>query len=302
MDMNTAIAEYCRHLELAGRSRLTVSSYRQDLTKLWAWLEGAWGGKPALADVTPVDLAEYRLYLMRYCRPATVNKALVVLKAFFAWAEKKGMITGNPAANLKPVREARPSPRWLDRRDQLRLLREVEKGKNRRDAAIIALLLYAGLRLREVINLRVGDVELSQRRGKVTVRWGKGEKWREVPLNRDARQALQEHLEALPGETNPDDWLFSTQRAKKMSPRALQHLVAKYGKRAGLEKLSPHVLRHTFCHNLVSRGDVPLDVVAVLAGHTTADGRPNLKTTLRYTTPSRRELQEAVERITWNSS
>ena len=122
MDMNTAIAEYCRHLELAGRSRLTVSSYRQDLTKLWAWLEGAWGGKPALADVTPVDLAEYRLYLMRYCRPATVNKALVVLKAFFAWAEKKGMITGNPAANLKPVR--RPGSRCLDRRDQLRLLRK----------------------------------------------------------------------------------------------------------------------------------------------------------------------------------
>ena len=298
--MRKEINDYCRNLELAGKSQLTVASYRQDLVNFAGWLQGTLGEGAELKEITPLDLQEYRRYLMGRCRPATTNKALVVLKAFFRWAEEKGLIGQSPALALKPVRAARPAPRWLERKEQLRLLREVQKGGKKRDIALIALLLHAGLRCSEVLSLKVEDVELSERKGKVTVRCGKNEKWREVPLNGTARKALAEYLESLPEKKSPGDWLFSTKRSKKMSARALQHLVSRYGRKAGLERLSPHMLRHIFCHELVSRGDVPLDVVATLAGHTTADGRPNLKTTVIYTTPSREELQRAVEKLNWD--
>ena len=117
-----------------------------------------------------------------------------------------------------------------------------------------------------------------------------------MPLNSIMQKVLRKYLENIKQKKVAGEWLFSTRRSKKMSPRALQHMVAKYGKKAGLGGLSPNVLRHTFCRELAGREDVPLDIVAVLAGHMTKDGRPNLKTTALYTTTSKK-LQELVGKL-----
>jgi len=297
--MREIIKEYCRYLELAGKSGRTVSSYRQDLLNLAGWAQEMLG-EAKLTTLTPLDLQEYRRQLIEHCKPATVNKAMVVIKAFCRWAEANGQLSQSPALALKSVRAARPAPRWLEKKEQLRLVREVQRAGNKRNIALIALMLHTGLRCAEVCSLKMGDLDLAERKGKVTVRCGEGERWREVPLNSDARKALAAYLQCLPEQKSPGEWLFATKRSKKMSTRALQHLVARHGKKAGMPQLSPHLLRHTFCHELVSRGNIPLDVVAALAGHMTADGRPNLKTTLIYTTPSREELQRAVEKLSWD--
>lgn len=291
------VKEYCRILERSARKSSTVSSYKQDLESLRRWAEGTLGEGGLLLDLTPIDLKQFRLYLMDRFKPSTVNKALVVIKAFFRWLQEKGYTSYNPAAELKSVPSQRPAPRWLDKKEQLRLLRQLQKENNKRDMAAVSLMLRAGLRCSEVCNLGKEDIELSERKGKVIVRYGKGEKWREVPLNSDTRKALAAYLEDRVKKDTP--YLFSTRRSAKMTPRGLQHMVGKYAQKAGLEKLSPHILRHTFCHELLKSGSVPLDVVATLAGHITADGRPNLRTTVIYTTPSVQELQEAVERLNW---
>lgn len=98
--MRKVIEDYCRHLECSGKSSLTVSSYRQDLVNLERWVEGTLGEGASWRDLTPVDLKEYRRHLQERRRPSTVNKAVVVIKAFFTWAEEQGLVKYNPTLEM----------------------------------------------------------------------------------------------------------------------------------------------------------------------------------------------------------
>ena len=127
---------------------------------------------------------------------------MVALRQFYRWALGKGLLPADPTTRLRHLPEGQVlKPKWLSHQDQHRLLRALqraEQGANTerrgvlaaRDAALISLMLHAGLRVSETVGLDLGDVALSERRGIVTVRFGKGGKRREVPLNRDARSAM----------------------------------------------------------------------------------------------------------------
>lgn len=122
------------------------------------------------------------------------------------------------------------------------------------------------------------------------MRQGKRNKQRKVPLNATLRQILTEYGQALPpGQTN----LFVSERAEHgITSRGMEYVVAGIAHAARLERVTPHVLRHTFCKNLLDQG-VPLDQVATLAGHASLD------VIRRYTTPSQQDLLIAVERVAW---
>ncbi|MTI85315.1 MAG: phage integrase family protein [Firmicutes bacterium] len=120
-------------------------------------------------------------------------------------------------------------------------------------------------------NLRLTDVQIGERKGTVTVQNGKGGKYREVPLNLGARKVSEAYLE----ERGDDGmYLFPSQRSPKTSTRAIQLMLNKYRNLTGIE-VTPHTLRHTFCHELVVR-KVPLDVIARLAEHMKRDGSANI--------------------------
>jgi len=128
----------------------------------------------------------------------------------------------------------------------------------------------------------------------ITIQNGKGGKYREVPLNLDARKVLEAYL----GNGIDDGmYLFPSQRSPQTSTRAIQLMLNKYRNLTGIE-VTPHTLRHTFCHELVVR-KVPLDVIARLAGHTKRDGSPNIAMVTRYTLPSEDDLTRAVEKLSW---
>lgn len=128
---------------------------------------------------------------------------------------------------------------------------------------------------------------ITKRKGAFTVRQGKGGKYREIPLNQDARRALESIGYAeYAGSELP---IFMGQRGR-LTPRGVQIIVAKYARLAGLEHASPHTLRHTFCKNLADAGVSQVEI-AKLAGHESLD------TTRMYTEPSLSDLEEAVERI-----
>ena len=135
------------------------------------------------------------------------------------------------------------------------------------------------------------DVQLAERKGSVYVREGKGGKSRSVPLNAEAREALNDYLVVRP-EDGWESRLFLGQRGP-IGSRQVQRLLKKYARQAGLDEkeLTAHALRHTFGKNLVDAG-VSLDRVATLLGHA------NLNTTRIYTTPDERDLQQAGEKVT----
>lgn len=280
------VSRFEGYLKSRGYSDRTVSSYAGDLRRFAAWMRQTCGEFDPVW-VTPQDIADYRRFMLdRGKKPATVNHALDVLKSFFRWARTEGMVQANPSAQTKRVKEQRQAPRWLDRRDLAALVLTVQKHGTLRDQAMVALLLHAGLRVSEAVSLRTEDVALRERSGSVVVRRGKGDKRREVPLNVTARRILGEYMAGARGE-----WLFPGRKGRHMTARAAEKRLAGFGRLAGVE-VTPHMLRHTFCKMLVDAGE-SLDRVAVLAGHN------NLNTTARYTRPSAKDLERAVEKLSW---
>ncbi|MGO9793932.1 MAG: tyrosine-type recombinase/integrase [Solirubrobacteraceae bacterium] len=154
----------------------------------------------------------------------------------------------------------------------------------------MTLLLYTALRLQEVVALDVDDVSISARKGMLVVRSGKGDAYREVPLNALSRKAVDDWLQDR-GKPSGDDerGLFVGPRGLRLTPRSVDRVVRGVADRAGLE-LSAHVLRHTCVTNLVRAGN-DLVLVAELAGHR------RLETTRRYSLPSAADRQAVMEAL-----
>lgn len=247
-----------------------------------------------LCAVLHVIVVEYRSYLQGEegrrggrLAAATVNKNLVAVRVFFNWLKHMGVVRDNPADGVRQVAMERGlSPRWLDRKQQAALVHAVQGGGSVRDMAIIGLMLHAGLRIGEVCTLHREDIVVSERKGVVRVT-GKGKKVREVPLNKTARKILSNWLAA-----NPEGPLFPNRFGQPITVDGLEKLFREYAYQAHLEGATPHALRHAFCKNLIDLG-VPIDQVAVLAGHSSLD------VTRRYTVPSMADLQAAVEKTSW---
>jgi integrase/recombinase XerC len=178
------------------------------------------------------------------------------------------------------------APKWLDRNQQLALLREVRKNGSLRDYAIFQTFLGTGLRISELAAVTLEDLEINDRSGWLRVRSGKGTKSREVPLDLKTRQAIEEYKKVRP--TSNANRLFLGQRGT-INSEGINYLVAEYSRRAGLD-CTPHTLRHSYAKNLVDMG-TPLDQVAILMGHESLD------TTKIYTKPSRGDLEQAVRRV-----
>lgn len=284
---STAVPEFFAYLATRERSDNTVRCYKADVAGFAAWYEATMGAPlTSLLDITAVELREWKREMIgRGMKPATVNRRLSAVQSFERWAAEAGKIPGAPERPTS-CRQERPGPRWLDRRERLAFLRAVERGSPR-DRAIAAVFLNTGLRVAEMAALLWADVTISERKGAVVVRSGKGAKRREVPLNDEARKALLSIGYAAQAGKSTPIWLGTR---GPLTVEGLQRVVEIFGAGAKIERLSCHVLRHTFCHDLLASG-VGLEKVASLAGH------DSIETTRRYVEPSAADLQDAVDQL-----
>jgi len=301
--MATMIDEFQTHLNQRDLSALTIRGYVADLRHFKRWFEQSNGEALAVDLITPIDVKDYKHFSMSVERrkASTVNRRLAALSALARWGQESGLIQSDPTKNIKSVPSTAPGPRWLDKRQQHALIRAVEKDlqlaksnypkrwlTRQRDASLVLFLLHTGLRLNEVTQMQLDDVQLSERKGSVLVRQGKGNKQRLVPLNTEARKALGAWLDVRPEGESAFVWVAVEAATKKLSGRAVQRIMERYGQQAGIQNLTPHVARHTFAKNLVDQG-VGLEKVASLLGHS------SLNTTRVYIVPSERDLERAVE-------
>jgi len=301
-------------LEMTDKSERTVKLYLTGLCDFRVWFEQLRGKALDPALITPLDVRAYRRYLAeeRRVKPATVNSYLAAVRAFCRWAMGAGLLAGDPSSGIKGIAIVPPAPRWLTRIEQYRVLNAAQERvqlaalkfgddasapgviRARRDRAIVVLMLNTGLRLSEVANLRMEDVVIHPRSGTVTT-IGKGRKWREVKLNKDARAALADWLAVRPGgsgEEQGDEPLFTSQKGGGgMTARAIARRVERIGMLAGV-KLTPHMLRHSLAKNMVDDG-ISMDKIGKALGHSSLD------TTQRYTTPSGDDMQATMERVAW---
>jgi len=301
--MDKLLTKFQNHLNDQDLSPLTIKGYLSDLQHFARWFEQTNGEELTVQRITPTDVKEYKHFLLAVERrkAGTVNRRLAALASLSKWARQTRQISSDPTENIKGVAGVPRGPRWLDKHEQHSLLRAIENDlelakqkypkrwvTRRRDASLVLFLLHTGLRLSEAVELRMEDIQLSERKGSVLVQNGKGNKQRSVPLNSDARKALREWIEVRP----QGDHLWMTVEGENeiLSGRTVQRVLRRYARDAQLDDLTPHVCRHTFAKNLVEN-EVGLEKVAALLGHS------SLNTTRIYITPSERDLELAVEHL-----
>lgn len=301
-----AVEGYDRYLrERHDLSEPTLRNYLSDLRLFAAWCERSWSeGREEEHDfdpamVTTPTLTEYRSRLRTVLglKPATINRHLASLKRYFGWAVEEGIVARDPAKAVKLVPSVPKPPRHLDDREEAALVAAVAKYGTPRDRALIITALHTGLRAEELCGLRPEHVAIARRSGHIKV-WGKRGKYREVPLNATAREALSERLEELPAGSQ---WLFPSRKgktngasgreARPITVRGLAYAVKRYAALAKVEDVSCHDLRHRFGYRMAER--VPLHRLAQIMGHDSLD------TTMVYVRGTRGDLQQAVEEIAW---
>lgn len=280
-------AEYDGWLSRQPLAANTRRAYRTQVRQFCAFLEEAPDAyRDALTDPRARDYAvrDYKTYLktVRKLRPTTVNLALAALDHFYHFLHMD---------QVEVKREDLPqqAPRALNPEEQKAFLRAVERCPSIRDRAVALLLFFTGLRVGECSALDVEDVVTSARKGKVIVRSGKGDAYREVPLNSEARDTCHawaaERQRQFPD--TQEQAFFLNRTGIRLSTRAIDLLLRKIGEDAGLT-LSAHILRHTCLTNLVRNGN-DLVLVAEIAGHR------RLETTRRYSLPTQRDRAAAME-------
>src|SRR5215208_5948468 len=210
------VTAFLTDLARQAKGEKTWRAYRSDLNLFATWFSQTTSDAFAAQTLTRIDVRDYKQHLLAVegKAAATVNRRLAALRAFCGWAKRTGRVTELATEGIADVPVPRQAPKALDERSVDRVLRRSEQSGNRRDHAILMTLRHTGIRVAELCDLRVGDVDTSERTGSLTVRAGKGMKQRTVPLNADVRRALARYLTDERHGADPGEYLFLSQRTK----------------------------------------------------------------------------------------
>jgi integrase/recombinase XerD len=268
-----------------GLARNTLESYRRDLAQFSNWLEGRETG---LLLVSRADLEKYLARRSPGSKPRSISRLIASLRRFYRYFVREERIKVDPTLQLDSPKLPRSLPKSLTEDEVVDLLNAPDHAQplGMRDRAMLETLYATGLRVSELVNLKVSEVSLQE--GVVRV-VGKGSKTRLVPLGEEALDWISRYMEQprrgiLGGKLS--DSLFVTQRGAAMTRQSFWYLIKRYARLAGITKpMSPHVLRHAFATHLLNHG-ADLRVVQMLLGHA------DISTTQIYTHVARERLKQ----------
>ncbi|MDE2195614.1 MAG: site-specific tyrosine recombinase XerD [Gammaproteobacteria bacterium] len=269
-----------------GLAENTLSAYRADLVGLSRWLDEQ--GTPINSARREHLLAFLAWRVQQGTRPRSTARQLSSIRRFYRYLLREGRITEDPSTRIDMPKLGRPLPKSLTESEVEALLKApvTDEPLGIRDRAMLELLYATGLRVSELVNLRLSQVNLRQ--GVVRV-LGKGDRERLVPMGEEAQSWIEKYmgkarLEIL--NEQQTDYLFPTRRSDHMTRQAFWHIIKRYSQKADIRtSLSPHTLRHAFATHLLNHG-ADLRVVQMLLGHS------DVSTTQIYTHVARERLKD----------
>ncbi|UCC45477.1 MAG: tyrosine recombinase XerD [Candidatus Zixiibacteriota bacterium] len=259
------LSDFLQHLQLErGLSRNSLAAYRTDLKELH---RSAACVDPA--KVSPAVITSHFSELSRKGRrPATLARKISAIRHFFTYLKENGHISENPALAYAAPKLSRYHPDYLSPDEIDHIIRKIdpeEKG-GLRNVAMVEVLYGCGLRISELANLEISDLELEAGFVRVT---GKGNKQRLVPLGKPARRAVEAHLDSEQANQRPfnSDLVFPNRLGKAFSRAGLWKIIRRLVTRAGITKrVTPHTFRHSFATHLLE-GGADLRTVQEMLGH-----------------------------------
>jgi site-specific recombinase XerD len=280
-----SIELYRQTLQGKNYSILSIKAYLGDLEQFMEWIKKRRVDWDIPYRMQRIDIVEFINYLAaQKASSETRKRKLASIRGFLKFCKDNQIIYGNPTDTIEgPIREER-DPAILLKTEYKALLQVA--GDNERDFAIVMLFLQSGLRVSELVNLKLNDVDFESR--EITVRQGKGRKDRVVPLVGQALDALKVYLEVR--EVSPEyDNVFLARNKTSMDPRTVRYRIQKYYKDAGIrKKASVHTLRHTFATHQIHNG-LKINQLKDVLGH------KKMETTYKYVHLDRTNLRREME-------
>ena len=268
-----------------GLSKNTLESYRADLSQFNTWL---CKNKSDLLKATQADIQQYLAVKFPQSKPRSISRLIASMRRFYRYALRENLISADPTLQIESPKLPRSLPKSLNEQEVEHLLSapNTNQALGLRDRAMLELLYASGLRVSELVTVKVNEVSTQDGVVRVT---GKGSKTRLVPMGQEAADWIDKYLK----HARPDilqkrlcDALFVTHRAGAMTRQAFWYLIKRYALLAGISKhMSPHVLRHAFATHLLNHG-ADLRVVQMLLGHA------DISTTQIYTHVARERLKQ----------
>lgn len=284
--MKEALDRFLRFLTIEkNASKHTTSAYRTDLEQFLAFFAKEKEVNTSEVSLSQIQRLTIRIWLGELSEQnlskTSIARKIAALRSFFKFAYKRGLVEKNPAHLLMPPKKGKRLPKVVTESEVTSMFDHIDRTTHTgiQDAAILELFYSTGIRLSELVQLNVSDVDLASRQIKVM---GKGSKERIVPFGKQARAALVAHLEQrteFRTEKHPfdKDALFLSVSGKRIYPRAVQKMVRNYlAESSEVTQKSPHVLRHSFATHLLNNG-AEIRVIKELLGHA------NLAATQIYT-------------------
>lgn len=268
VDTEMEVQSFIAYLEAdKGASKNTILSYKRDLQKFDEYL--AKQGINDAARVTDTTLNSYVLFLEKNgSAPSSISRNIASIKAFFGYLFQEKKISDNPALKLKAPKIEKKFPEILTIQETDTLLEQPngKTAKGIRDKAMLELLYATGIRVSELIGLKVTDVNVKL--GYIIC--NTGEKERVIPFGTKAKSALVDYLKSARTELlhgNESEYMFINCSGKEMSRQGFWKLIKYYGEKAGIKsELTPHTLRHSFAAHMVENG-ADLRAVQEMMGH-----------------------------------
>ena len=269
---------FCEYLRQQGKSENTVKSYCRGVKEYMRWHEETFGKRMKM--LIRANVLDYISYLrtVKELNNRSVNAKLASLHSFNLYLISAGYKTEVVLTkeDYLKVQTAYASPSTVDRGEVERFRQEILENNGIRDYAIVTILAYAGLRISECLELRMGDISLAAR--EITVRHGKGDKMRVVYFGNKVANAVREYLKSRPATENP--YLFPGRGDSHLTRGQVNRIF-----NAHSASITPHTLRHFFCSNALENG-YSIGELANQAGHS------NVHTTLLYTNPTKEKMKE----------
>ena len=268
-----------------GLSKNTLESYRLDLTTFALWLPQQ---SKQLLNVNQADIQQYLAVKFPQSKPRSISRLIASLRRFYRFLLRENKISLDPTLQIQSPKLPRSLPKSLNEDEVVALLiaPNVDEPVGLRDRAMLELLYACGLRVSELVGIKVTEVSVSDGVVRVT---GKGSKTRLVPMGEEAVDWISQYLSKARSfilQKRLCDALFVTNRGEAMTRQAFWYLIKRYSLLAGITKhMSPHVLRHAFATHLLNHG-ADLRVVQMLLGHS------DISTTQIYTHVARERLKQ----------
>ncbi len=273
------------YLRSEERSKNTIACYIRDSKVFIDWYSSR--TDCGLDKLIELDAIEYKKHLLNTNESVvTANRKIASINAFCKWLYESGTAPAEVSIKAVKNRDARQY-KGLEQKDLRRLRAEIHRNRNQMHICIIEILLGTGLRVSELCNIRLRDIDISERKGTIRV-IGKGNVNRTIPLNKDVRKAIQDYLAVRPADDS--DFLLIGQRGA-LKRNAINLILEKYGDRVSVE-VTPHSLRHTLGYKLVKEGTAITTIQQIL-------GHDNIMTTNLYTVTTEQDMSDSLDALEW---